>query len=250
MKKKKQLKWALHTLPGFNRLHKFQSPMAWLSYTFLKERVNGIADMLGFNSFDVVVKLQWPGSHVHHVQVPYRPICQGTQCSFLLAILLFIGIICIQKKLSEILTASPTFSLASITTWSYIVKIEESACLLFLLSSTSFTIEKRYNFSSLFRSSTMWSHRVGWSTWPLFVGREFLRIRPMIEQITSTPLQKCVSTWRGGSEKREEQSSKSPLDLGSTQDALEGANSSRCSFFLSCSFFDHFALGMSATSDP
>ena len=153
------------------------------------------------------------------------------------AILLFIGIICIQKKLSEILTASPTFSLASITTWSYIVKIEKSACLFFLLSSTSFTIEKRYNFSSLFRSSsTMWGSRIPQSRmeWPLFVGREFLRIRPMIEQITSAPLQKCVSTWRGGSEKREEQSGKSPLDLGSAQDALEGANSSCCSF-LSCS---------------
>ena len=61
--------------------------------------------------------------------------------------------------------------------------------------------------------------------WPLFVGSEFLRIRPMIEQITSTPLQKCVSTWRGGSEKREEKSGKSPLNLDSTQDAVEGANS-------------------------
>ena len=134
----------------FNRLLKLQSPMAWLSYAFLKDRVNGIADMLGFNSFDVVVKLQWPGSHVHHVQVPYRPICQGTQCSFLLAILLFIGINCIQKKLSEILTASPTFSLASITTRSFDWE--------FLLSS--FTIGKWYNFSSLFRSSTMWGNGV------------------------------------------------------------------------------------------
>ena len=95
----------------------------------------------------------------------------------------------------------------------------------------------------------MWGNGVPQSRmeWPLFVGRELLRIRPMIEQITSTI---CVSTWRGGSEKREEKSGKSPLDLGSTQDALEGANSSRCSFFLSCSFFDRFALGMSATSDP
>ena len=47
----------------------------------------------------------------------------------------------------------------------------------------------------------------------------------MIEQITSTPLQKCVSTWRGGSKKREEKSGKSPLNLDSTQDAVEGANS-------------------------
>ena len=44
----------------------------------------------------------------------------------------------------------------------------------------------------------------------------------MIEQITSTP---CVSTWRGGNEKREEKSGKSPLNLDSTQDAIEGANS-------------------------
>ena len=141
----------------FNRLLKLQSPMAWLSYAFLKDRVNGIADMSGFNSFDVVVKLQWPGSHVHHVQVPYRPICQGTQCSFLLAILLFIGINCIQKKLSEILTASPTFSLASITTRSF-----ENFCYLPLLLENDITSLLCLD---LPQCGAMGSHRIGWSRW-------------------------------------------------------------------------------------
>ena len=54
--------------------------MEMLSKPFAGERINAVADHLGFNSFQVVSKLQWLRSHVHCEQVPH---CAVGQCSLL-----------------------------------------------------------------------------------------------------------------------------------------------------------------------